>query len=42
MYNYIAYMLSNVGSHFRGGAAFSESCLFTREPEDVTIGFIVG
>ena len=46
MYNYyMAYMSvdwSNVRSHFRGGAAFSESCLLTREPDDVTIGFIVG
>ena len=27
---------------FRGGQAFSQSCSLTKEPEDVTVGFIVG
>lgn len=27
---------------FRGGQAFSKSCSLTKEPEDVTVGFIIG
>ena len=31
-----------VGLIFRGGEAFSETCSLTKEPEDVTVGLIVG